>query len=606
MLAAMARRAVFWGHSAALCLVAGCCLTTIACGGDDKPNGATGNGGTGGSQAGAPGATSTEGDPTTTTGGAGGAESTSSGGTAAGGTAAGDTAAGGMAGGAGAPTEAPPPGEAGFIDLDPYFFNGGPELDGLTTSSARVFYAFIEADSTPDERPIFVFTGGAPNLSAGGLIPGPSTTGLFSAFGVSRATLNGDDPAASPAQNDSSWTDMGNLLFIDSRQAGFSYATLDDPSDDGARGIEYASDNFNAFVDAADFVRTLLLFLSDHPALADNPIVLVGQGYAGVRSNLALAYLLYPERLFEDAGWNYSDEDLADLVLSHHARNFPGEPTISAELAATQFGWQVQLQPKIGGDQVGISEELWCQPDTPEYVAAEELDETCPPPSRDPLHLGKPVGWAQTLRQASDAALLSPEGFSALLFTGAHTIAGLPASERDGAYRLGSMLAVEDAFPLAPSEWSDVLGALPAHDRYYLDDVEQLIAGNANFSDGNDLACMMLIETAQYVATFVTNAKLDGRIRTEALAATIVDCATLAAPSIIDAVGVDPGPRDGVDRPGWLIVTYNEEAAIGTTTKTIRWPSYENAGHLVNVSAPAELKQDVREFLEEAALPFGD
>ncbi|HEU5075196.1 MAG TPA: hypothetical protein VFU02_13490 [Polyangiaceae bacterium] len=597
----MARQRIPLGHWVAPFLLAAPGWIA-ACGSDDDRSSEPGTGGVGGSQAGAPGVTNTGGSEATTAGG-GGSGGAGLGG--AGGAPEGGAEAGGMAGAAGAPADAPP-GEAGFLELDPYAFRGGPELDGLTTSSAKLFYAFIEADSAPDERPIFVFTGGAPNSSAGDWIPGPATTGLFAVFGVSRATLNGDEPAEPLAQNDASWTDMGNLLFIDSRQAGFSYATLDYPADDGARGIEYASDNFNTFVDAADLVRALLLFLGDHPTLADNPIVLVGQGYAGVRSNLALAYLLYPERLFEAAGWDYSDDDLADRVLAHHTQNHPEAASISAALAATQFGWQVQLQPKIGGDQLGITEELWCQPGTPEYIAAEELAESCPPASRDPLHLGKPAGWALTLRQASEAALLSTEGFAAALFTEAAQVPGLRAAERGNAYRLGAMLAVEADFPRAPSEWTDALGEVPAHDRYYLDGVEQLIAGNGNFSDGNDLACVMLVEAAQHVATFVTNAQLDGRIRTQALAATIEDCAAWAATPLLDSVDVDVEPRNDVDRPGWLTLNYNDEAAIGASSRSIRWPSYETAGHLVNVSAPAELKQDVREFLEEAELPLGE
>lgn len=586
----------------------GLMLSLASCGDkkhDDAPStsgdsgGSTGDGGTGtttGSESSSTGGTTAKGGSGGTGSGDGGATSGGDGGT---------QAMGGMGGEAGAPALEPPPAEAGFLDLDPYYFRGGPELDGLTTSSARLFYSFVEAESAPENRPLFVFTGGAPDFSAGNLIPGPATSGWFASFGVSWRTLDADEPQDPPVVNPNSWTDLGNLLFIDTRLSGFSYSTLEDPANDGARGGEFASDNFNAFVDAADLVRGVLAFLGDHPDLQSNPVVLVGQGYAGVRLGLALGYLLYPERLHEGSGWDYTDEDLADAILDHYSEVF-GDTAVSPELAASQFGWQVQLQPKIGGDQLGLSADLWCQPGTPEQDAADELGEECPPPSRDSLNLDRDAGWSLMVRQASRDGLTSPAGFSDLLFVDPTEVPGLPASDRSSAFRLGIQLAVEDMFPPAPSDWLDALGSVSPHDRYYIGDAEQLISGNSNFADGNDLACMTFIETAQHVATFITNARFDGIIRTEALAATLEDCSTWAATPLIDSVDTDIATRDGVPRPGWLTLNYNDDAEIGSKTRTIRWPSYDSAGHLVSASMPAELKQDVRAFLEDAGLALGD
>lgn len=582
----------------------------VSCGDKKKSSssssGSGGSGGTGGSTTAISGSGGTAASSLggTSSNSGGGDTSRGSGGTGdgSGGTEAAD---GGMAGQAGAAAVEPPPSEAGYLDLDPYFFRGGPELDGLTTSSARLFYSFVEAESAPEDRPVFVFTGGATDLSADNLIPGPATSGLFSSFGVSFRTLDADDPTSAPQANPNRWTDLGNLVFIDSRLSGFSYSTLEDPADDGARGGEFASDNFNVFVDAADLVRGVLAFLSDHPDLEDNPVVLVGEGYAGVRLGLALGYLLNPERLRYGSGWDYTDEDLADAILDHYAEVF-GDDAITPELAATQFGWQVQIQPKIGGDQLGLTADLWCQPGTPEQEAADELGEECPPLSRDPLNLDRDAGWSLMLRQASRDTLTTPSGFSELLFVDPTDVRGMPAEDRVNAFRLSIQLAVEDLFPAAPSDWIDALGDLPAHDRYYIGDAEQLIAGNSNFADGNDLACMTFIETAQYVSTFITNAKLDGIIRTEALAATLEDCSTWATTPLIDSVDSDTRERDGVPRPGWLTLRYNDDADIGSTTRTIRWPTYESAGHLVSASAPAELKQDVRAFLADSGLELGD
>ncbi len=583
-------------------------LTVGGCGGEDKkpPKDQTATGGSGGSGAGG----SAGAHPTDSTSGgspsSGDSDTNGSGGSSTTGGSGGSESLGGMGGEAGSATDAPLPGEAGYVDLEAYTFSAGPELEGLTTSSARLFYAFVQADDRVEDRPLFVFSGGIPNLSAGAIIPGPSSTGLFSVFGVNRASLSEHDLELGLEPNDASWTDMGSLLFLDGRQMGFSYSTLEDPQNDGARGAQFASNNFNNFVDAADIVRGLLRFLATHAELKDNPIVLVGQGYSSIRISLMLSYLLYPERLQEDGGGSYTDPALADEVLAHYEALYPAEDSIPASLASEQFGWQIHLQPKVGGDQEGISESLWCQPDTPEYLAAEELDEPCPPVSRDMLHLDKEAGWSLLLRQASRETLLDPAGFAASFFLDPDEVSGLPAADRSGAYRLGTMLAAEDLYPKAPDAWQHELGTLPDHDRYYLEDVEQLISGNGNYIEGNDPACIAFIENAQYVATFVTNARFDGRVRTEAVAATLEDCSGYTSNDILDSVTADSEPRGGVERPGWLSLEYNDSAEIGASTRTVRWPSYAESGHLVTVSEPAALKTDVREFLESAGLPTVD
>ncbi len=573
-------------------------ITVAGCGGDDKKNATSGSGstgGSGGSMASSTGSGGAAGEGPTS-GSSGGSDAGGSGGGANAGT--GGLGESGAAGEGGAPVIEPPPGEAGFLDLEPYFFRGGPELDGLTTSSARLFYVYLEADSEPSSRPLFVFTGGMPDLTIGSTIPGPSTTGLFPLFGVSRAGLSGAPGSAELERNASSWSDLGNLLFIDGRQVGFSYSLLPDPVNDGDRGAEYAPDNYNNFVDAADFVRALLQFFEKHPDLVENPVVFVGQGYAGMRTSLMLSYLLYPQRLHPDADWIYEDEALADALL-----DFYDTAEIDAENAAMTFGWQILIQPNVGGDQETFTSELWCQPGTPELAAAEELDEACPPVSRDPLQLDQAAGWSLMTRQDSERALLEPDSFEAIFFVAPETIPGLSASERDGAYRLSTMLAAEGLFPKAPTEWLERLGALPDYDRYYIGNAEQLIAGNSNYIEGNLLACQLFVETAQHVATFVTNAQLDGRIRTESLPATLEDCDGWADTPLLTSITSETSERSGVARPGWLTLKYNDSAAIGATSRTIRWPAYASAGHLVSVTAPAELKQDVREFLDESGLP---
>jgi hypothetical protein len=74
----------------------------------------------------------------------------------------------------------------------------------------------------------------------------------------------------------------------------------------------------------------------------------------------------------------------------------------------------------------------------------------------------------------------------------------------------------------------------------------------------------------------------------------------MASPPIAQAV-LDTSPRDGVDRPGWIHVTFNEFSNLAAgTIRTIRLPEYLNAGHMVALTQAVDFREDVRIFLEES------
>jgi hypothetical protein len=59
---------------------------------------------------------------------------------------------------------------------------------------------------------------------------------------------------------------------------------------------------------------------------------------------------------------------------------------------------------------------------------------------------------------------------------------------------------------------------------------------------------------------------------------------------------VDTAPGPGIARPGWIDLTYVQDAIPDATTKEIRFPSYPTAGHAVTVRASAELLADVSQW----------
>ena len=58
--------------------------------------------------------------------------------------------------------------------------------------------------------------------------------------------------------------------------------------------------------------------------------------------------------------------------------------------------------------------------------------------------------------------------------------------------------------------------------------------------------------------------------------------------------------RSGVERPGWITVTYSDTLPDAPgSTRTIRFPTYRDSGHMVTISSPVELYSDVRAFMQE-------
>jgi pimeloyl-ACP methyl ester carboxylesterase len=222
--------------------------------------------------------------------------------------------------------------EAGFFTLDAYEFKGkDPNGEGRMVPT-RIFYAFQPADEDAPDKPLFVFLNGG---------PGCATTSMLFSFNTSKRTLDTPEGTEPPwVDNPHSFTRLGNVLYVDSRNAGFSYNFA------GSAGqLEEAP---HSGVDAADVLRVVLRFLDRHEPLRDNSVVLVGESWGGARANVMADLARSPEALRAPAS-NYVDTGLADELDLHVASAFPGsEGTDSAEhLLARQFGAQALIQPFV-------------------------------------------------------------------------------------------------------------------------------------------------------------------------------------------------------------------------------------------------------------------
>jgi hypothetical protein len=164
--------------------------------------------------------------------------------------------------------------------------------------NAKLFYSFVRTEGTPNHSPPFLFFNGG---------PGAGTTGGLRACGTAPTTI--DFAVAQVIRNQFSWSKMRNLLYVDSRQSGFYYSQ----TRLGERETGALRD-FTAIDDATDFVRALLGYYEKFPVLSDNPVIVVGESYGGIRTQLILK-LLRNQKFVE-----HFDGELAAAIKIHGDR----------------------------------------------------------------------------------------------------------------------------------------------------------------------------------------------------------------------------------------------------------------------------------------------
>jgi Serine carboxypeptidase len=456
--------------------------------------------------------------------------------------------------------------EAGFFELrlSTSRETAGPpaDLTGPRAARARMWYSFYPADESAATKPLFVFIQGGP---AGSVMPLWGTTAPLTLAGSADPTREGAQP------NPHRWSALGNLLYIDSSFAGFSYEHTLEP------GEQPCDSSFDGDEDAGQYTKVVLRFLARHPALLANPVVIVGESYGGVRATLMLQQLLHPESLRDPAS-TYQDEQLATDIDQHvtalaDARN--EQPAHSPELMARQFGRQVLIQPLVLGA---------LQP-----VASHTLPVGCPreavlPPPGFPAPelpqqpTTEEIAW-QTLERMHQR-LVGSDALSDFVGVDITSIEWLHATARAGACRrvaheITDMLAL-----------TDTLGSLPAHDAYYVPIAVPLhFTGRGKLGEHPSSALAPLfIDNLRYVRTFVTNAQCDGVVSTEDL-----------LNSLAHLAGVRSVARDMLgERAGEVRV----ELEDGTTAH-VRIPFYARSGHVVTLHSPDAILEDVRGWLAQ-------
>jgi hypothetical protein len=536
--------------------------------------------------------------------------------------------------------------EAGYIELEPvtFSFQYGSYFQRWTlrASQARMWYSFHAADTDPAAKPLFVFFNGGPGSA--------TSFGLMSMYTSAYTLDNRIDSGGGDAfiPNPVPWTRLGNLLHIDARDAGFSYNLMDGVENGSARFREFNVQNFNPFIDGADFVRVLLRFLAAHPEIQGNRVVIVGESYGGVRSTVMLHLLLnYPD--YANGREMYQDEALVGEIRRHWAAVFPeyGDGTVPPEIIARQFGRQILIQPALSMRyQREIDEGLMLEPGSVidrlvgetgipynPTIHGSPLDYVENVARRDLYIYTKPVGWLNAFFFNAGRLLQNTAHLAQATGADVTAIPSLYARARTRAYRVfdenygtaaASVLpsqgisAADDFLFLEPArrealamagtagDLPAVFGALRPWDRYFIG-----TNGHANwaatfFNAGKVRGFeaeysfprygRMFLKNLIHVRTFITHAALDlvvyGRAIPPALA---------RHTEIVQSVRWVQEPVEEA-RPGRIIIEYRPAAFPDRTapgTRTIRFPLYANSCHAVSLTQPQDLYQDVSAWLAE-------
>lgn len=533
--------------------------------------------------------------------------------------------------------------QTGFFEIEPIRFSfqqaGLPTLS-YASSKTRILYSFYPADADPADKPLFVFFNGGPGCA--------TCTGLFSMntapHTLDKTRTDGNRIALNPI----SFTALGNLLYLDAPNTGFSYNVTFDAADEAVRRAEFGVQNFNPYIDAAQMVRAVLRFLAGHPPLKANRVILIGESYGGVRASVMLNLLLFHDR-YEDGSRIYRDAALAREIRRHFLETGSGA---SPADVARQFAGQILISPLLAGVyQNDLSGAAYEQAGSVIYNIAAQTgtvytpcaDDGCNPwdnaltfvsetAKRDVYQHDQPASYTDGLLLFAVEGLNLPDVLS---FAFERNIVGIPrlgAPWRPNAYkqiagaeaglpdilnrpsfarlpfadqlrireRAARLMRQKDRAGHAGETLADVLGPLHPWDAYVLDcndDVAEAFYVNAAIDAGytaidplSTATGELFLQNLALVETLITNAALDLIIY-----APVIPDTLKKYPSLVRDVVWRDDPDNG------RIEVYYQPGAPAESpapaSRIIAFPRYPSAGHMVTHGQPEKFFADVRRWL---------
>jgi hypothetical protein len=431
----------------------------------------------------------------------------------------------------------PPPAETGFVEM--------PAQISSYLSAARLLYSYQPTQSDDRKpKPLLVFFNGG---------PGVATSTMLLAYGMGPFTLDSHAVPDEPPRPDArSFARFANLLYVDARNTGFSY---------NLRANDPVVGDCSDFLieDAADFVRVLVRFLTDHPTLRGAPVVLVGESYGGARAIAMLRILSH----YNDASIAIPGDLRADLQAYFDAvwPDATGEIHSPAQIA-TLFPRVVLLQPLVGAEAQRSLQNQLVQ-DDPCLGPALRAGGRSEHDVREELVFGDVIGTRARM------ALADRDGSQALLGFYLGQVGSLLPAARVEAAHFG------ESDPVVEARFQGRFGPVGPRDRYIVllhepcGTVDR--PGNPAHDSPEPLAWFP--EILRFSRVFLTNARYDAVIHTPSILLLLGQAGHQAV--------VDTAPRPDVARPGWIRVRLKETDGYPDKDIEIRFPPYVDSGHEV-------------------------
>jgi len=445
---------------------------------------------------------------------------------------------------------APDPGapsvdDAGFVDVSPREVS----IDGRAVSLAatsKIFYNFRRAESAPEDKPLIVLFNGF-------------ASDVVRAFGTGPTTV---DAQGNVGPNPDSLTRFANLLYVEPRQAGFSYDVVPGGEPTAA---DCSQDVFSEYVDAADVLLATLHFLKAHSKLR-GPVYWMGESYAGVRITWIVAY----------ARGAWSLAPYRDDALSAELAELPRERLL---------GGQILLQPWLVGSAHATAIEVACRDSGLVAEVRAFVGGTCS--TQDACDCAREFGRSaynyalldteQDARIfAADAAQVSPDHAQALYGTRFEDIPGLRGDERARGFKCS---VADDETP-DQSALVSLLGKLPSGQSYNLA-YSPLTTGKGSTNPDwrrKNLVGAAFLENVQTVDALITDGARDLVVPERALAS---------------ALRVVAGTT--------TVTETADEISLGASTdaRSIAVRRYTNAGHMITMMEPRAFADDLRAWLAQ-------
>ena len=435
--------------------------------------------------------------------------------------------------------------EAGFLDVAPrsVVVNGQPLS---LSATSKIFFNFRPADTDAATRPLIVLFNGF-------------ASDVVRAFGTGPMTVT---PTGRVVPNPDSLTRFANLLYIDPRQAGFSYDVLEGRAPSAA---DCSQRVFSEYVDAADVLLAALHFTRAHAALR-GPVYWMGESYAGVRITWIVAYLRQAQALAP-----YRDDTLSGALAQVNAERY--------------LAGQILLQPWLVGPAQASAIQASCtnpalfaavQASVPASCSGADACACAKAFTRSPYNFSFAEAEQDARIFAADAAQVAPQNAEALYGAKFESIAGLHGAERARGFKC----SVADEETPDQAALVALLGALPAGQSYNLA-YSPLMTGKGS-SDPDwrrqTFVGAAFLDNAEHVDTLISDGQRD------------LVCPEIALAPALRAISASTSISESVDR---LTIGYPSGA------RSIAIRHYPSSGHMITMLEPAAFASDLQAWLAQ-------